>query len=216
MAEENRASQSALRRAWKWFAGAFTALLAVAGFASPEFRRAICLDLPSANQLRYAPEPASARSFKLISTQSRQPALDGEQLVFRARYFGETFEGVYKPALGPEKQKGFAYLNLRPLDFVAEGTPLGSTSTQLPEALVLMPIKEAEELDGLPQGAIIEVRGVGRWLDAPELGSAAAATGMYPSLQDTNDFYVLADEVQVLIPVNAPQTRRLCRLFHDL
>lgn len=209
------APRSTWQRIWKWLAGGFGALVAIAGFASPEFRAATCLDLPSSAELQYPPEQAGAVSFHLIGTQSQQQALDGKDLVFRARYYGETFESVYKPFLGPDKQQGFAFLNLRPLDFVVEDTPLGPTSAQLPAAMVMLPIDAAARLSALSPGQVVEFHGKGRWLSGAEPGSKMAQSGLSLALADTNDFYIIASQARVLEPVNAPESRMLCRLFHD-
>jgi len=209
---------SGWKRTWKWVVGGFTALVAIAGFANPEFRGITCLDLPAATALEYGSEAAGARRFEEIATQSQQARLDQQQIVFRARYYGETLASMFTPMLGPDKQHGYAFLNLRPLGFVPENTPLGSTESGLPKALVILPVSAAGALSNLPNGALVEVRGVGHYLSAPESGAQMEAffkTSRAP-LPDANDFYVLATEVRTLKPLNDPEDRFLCRLFHDL
>ncbi|MFL6586293.1 MAG: hypothetical protein ACJ8GV_05355 [Luteimonas sp.] len=203
-------------RAWKWIAGGFTLMLAVAGFASPEFRGAICLDLPREGDFEYAAVPAQAKTFREISTRSRQPALDGTDLVFRARYYGETIPQFYTSFLSPERMKGYAFLNLREMGFVPEDTPLGSTSIELPKALVLMPLSEAAVLSDLPNGTIVQIRGVGREVLKAEPGSALAQYEgkVAMAIPDANAFYVLGEDIEIIKPLNPAESRFLCRIFH--
>jgi hypothetical protein len=211
------------KKAWKWIAGGLTALVAVAGFASPEFRGLTCLDLPKSDDLIYLMEPAESTDFVRISTQSQQASFDGHKLVFRARYYGETHSDAFTPYLRPELTKGYAYLNLRPLNFVSQDTPLGSTATSLPGVLVLLQGDKASQLANLENGAVVQVRGTGVALDRAEDGSRnnlhyleLAPIAQEPPLPEFIDFYVVADEALALKPINAPESRFLCRMFHDV
>lgn len=199
--------------------GIFAVLLTVAGFASKEFREAICLDLPAAGSLQYPSPSNTSTSFNKVASESIQSTLDGKTITFRARYYGETLKSVYSFGLNPNKNKLFMFLNLRGLDFISQNTPLGSTVSEIPQALILVPIKDADSLAGLADGTVVDVTGVATFLTAPEPGSMGEKLempqGQKTPLPDFMNFYVTASQITVIEPLNKPESRLMCHIFHD-
>lgn len=213
----------------KWTVGGALSigLAAVAGFASPEVRKATCLELPSAADLEY-PRDEATLLLGALDTNTEQRLLDGKKIRFQARVFGETsLRTFYSGVLPSDLVEGHVAANIRPLDYTDTGTPLGGSELSQPPLVgTLVPDSLAAQLAGSPPGAVVEFEGTARYFVRPAPGSIAARNAaslpagisrdISMSVPDWADFYVVVDSLRVVPASNAPANRLLCRLFHDV
>lgn len=210
---------------WK-IGGLFSILLAaVAGFASPEVRKATCLELPTPADLVY-PRDNGTLLLDSLDTNTEQKQLNGKHVRFQARVYGETpMQMFYAAYLDPDSVKNHVAANIRPLDYEDAGTPFGGSElSQPPPIAVIVADSLASELARLPPGSVVEFEGEAKYLSKAQPNSMAAEMARKnPAGSETimtppswGDFYVMVTGLTAVEPSNAPRNRMLCRVFHDI
>lgn len=195
------------------------ALAAVTGFASPEVRQLLCLELPAPGDLEYAPETPGATAFSKLALSSAQAGMDGAVVRFRARWYGHAVQDAYRLLLDPHGMRDRTVANLRAPVGPAGQDPDFDPNTLPAFAAVLAPA-DAARLAALPNGTLVELEGTARHIPfAPDDSAYALATAIGDAksrMPDHADFYVDVSSVGVPMPTNDPRSRVLCKAFHDL
>lgn len=216
------------RRFWQTLRGKLTiggvlsALLAVAGFLSPEVRQWACLELPPASELKYA-QVEGETPFAELAASSLQSSFDGREVVFRGRTDGEAKSEFYRNVWSPRLTEQYTLANVRPIevDPAALSSPFGQGFAPF---VVLLDKTQARQWASLPKGTVVEVRGKAAFSRDmhPDSTSGAAMAGLNEQMARSGkpavptrmleyaDFYVVAAEVVPAKAVNDPRDRLMC------